>query len=100
MDKETYVKRMAELNHIREKALQFNDKEREKAAESYITENCPFKKGDRIKYNGKPGKIEVIKAEHNGNFSYEVRFDKKNGTPSVRVTSIYPLLKTDKMEKE
>jgi hypothetical protein len=40
------------------------------------------------------------KAEHNGNFSYEVRFDKKDGTPSVRVTSIYPLLKTDKMEKE
>lgn len=31
--------------------------------------------------------------------SYEVRFDKKDGTPSVRVTSIYPLLKTDKMEK-
>lgn len=30
MDKETYVKRMAELNHIREKALLFNDKEREK----------------------------------------------------------------------
>lgn len=56
-------------------------------------------KGDRIKYNGKPGKIEVIKAEYNGNFSYEVRFDKKDGTPSVRVTSIYPLLKTDKMEK-
>lgn len=65
-----------------------------------ITENCPFKKGDRIKYNGKPGKIEVIKAEHNGNFSYEVRFDKKDGTPSVRVTSFYPLLKIDKMEKE
>lgn len=100
MDKETYVKRMAELNHIRGKALQFNDKKREKAAESYITENCPFKKGDRIKYNGKPGKIEVIKAEHNGNFSYEVRFDKKDGTPSVRVTSVYPLLKIDKMEKE
>lgn len=100
MDKETYIKRIAELNHIREKALQFNDKEREKAAESYITENCPFKKGDRIKYNGKPGKIEVIKAEHNGNFSYEVRFDKKDGTPSVRVTSVYPLLKIDKMEKE
>lgn len=100
MDKETYVKRMAELNNIREKTLQFNDKEREKAAESYITENCPFKKGDRIKYNGKPGKIEVIKAEHNGNFSYKVRFDKKDGTPSVRVTSVYPLLKIDKMEKE
>lgn len=25
---------------------------------------------------------------------------KKDGTPLVRVTSIYPLLKTDKMEKE
>lgn len=100
MDKETYIKRIAELNHIREKALEYNIKEREKAAESYITENCPFKKGDRIKYNGKPGKIEVIKAEHNGNFSYEVRFDKKDGTPSVRVTSAYPLLKIDKMEKE
>lgn len=36
----------------------------------------------------------------NGNFSYEVRFDKKDGTPSVRVTSVYPLLKIDKMEKE
>lgn len=100
MDKETYIKRIAELNHIREKALEYNIKEREKTAESYITENCPFKKGDRIKYNGKPGKIEVIKAEHNGNFSYEVRFDKKDGTPSVRVTSVYPLLKIDKMEKE
>lgn len=55
---------------------------------------------ERIKETGKPGKIEVIKAEYNGNFSYEVRFDKKDGTPSVRVTSIYPLLKTDKMEKE
>ena len=92
---ETFVKRMAELAEIKQKALEYN-----RAAESYITENCPFKKGDRIKYNGKPGKIEVIKAEHNGNFSYEVRFDKKDGTPSVRVTSIYPLLKTDKMEKE
>lgn len=47
-----------------------------------------------------PGKIEVIKAEYNGNFSYEVRFDKKDGTPSVRVTSVYPLSKIDKMEKE
>ena len=55
MDKETYVKRMAELAEIKQKALEYNRKEREKAAESYITENCPFKKGDRIKYNGKPG---------------------------------------------
>lgn len=99
MDKETYVKRMAELAEIRQKALEYNRKEREKAAGSYIKENCPFKKGDRIKYNGKPGRIEVIRAEHNGSFSYDVRFDEKDGTPSVRVTRIYPLLKTDKMEK-
>ena len=44
MDKKTYVKRVQELNHIRQKALEYNKKEREKAAESYITENCPFKK--------------------------------------------------------
>ena len=100
MDKETYVKRMAELAEIKQKALEYNRKEREKAAESYITESCPFKKDDRIKYNGKPGKIEVIKAEHSGDFSYQVRFDKKDGTPSVMVTNVYPLLKFDKMEKE
>lgn len=100
MDKETYVKRMAELAEIKQKALEYNRKEREKAAESYRTENYPCKKGDRIKYNGKPGKIGVIKAEHYGNCSYGVWFDKKDGTPSVRVTSIYPWLNTDKMEKE
>lgn len=44
MDKETYVKRMAELAEIKQKALEDNRKEREKAAESYITENYPFKK--------------------------------------------------------
>lgn len=44
MDKETYVKRMAELAGIKRKALEYDRKEREKAAESYITENCPFKK--------------------------------------------------------
>ena len=53
MDKETYIKRVQELNHIRQKALEYNRKEMEKAEESYISENCPFKKGDRIKYNGK-----------------------------------------------
>lgn len=77
MDKETYVKRMAELAEIKQKALEYNRKEREKAAESYITENCPFKKGDRIKYNGKPGKIEVIKAEHNGIFRMKLGLTKR-----------------------
>lgn len=44
MDKETYIKRIAELNHIREKALEYNEKEKAKADESYIKENCPLKK--------------------------------------------------------
>lgn len=100
MDKGTYVKRTAESAGIKQKALEYNGKEREKAAESYMTENRPFEKGDRIKYNGKPGKTEVVKAEHNGNFPYETGSGKKDGTPPVRVTGIYPLLKTDKMEKE
>lgn len=77
MDKETFVNRMAELAEIKQKALEYNRKEREKAAESYISENCPFKKGDRIKYNGKPGKIEVIKAEHNGNFRMKLGLTKR-----------------------
>lgn len=98
MDKETYVKRMAELAEIKQKALEYNRKEREKAAESYISENCPFKKGDRIKYNGKPGTIEVIRVEYNGKFLYDVRFDKKDGTPSLRVTRIYPN-EVNKIEK-
>lgn len=49
MDKETYVKRVQELNHIRQKALEYNEKEKAKADESYIKENCPFKIGDRVK---------------------------------------------------
>lgn len=44
MDKETYVKRMAELAEIKQKALEYNRKERENAAESYITENFRLKK--------------------------------------------------------
>lgn len=39
MDKETYVKRVQELNHIRQKALEYNEKEKAKADESYIKEN-------------------------------------------------------------
>lgn len=42
MDKETYIKRIAELNHIREKALEYNDKE--KANESYMKEKFPVQK--------------------------------------------------------
>ena len=80
---------MDELSKIRERALDYNRRETKKVVESYITENCPFKKGDRITYKGKPGMIETIRAEYDGNFSYDVRLDKKDGTPSLRVVSVY-----------
>ena len=87
MDKETFVKRMAELVEIKQKAT-----------ESYISQNCQFKKGDRVKHKGKPGTIEDIKAEYDGKFVYDVRFDKKDGTPSCRVTTVYEWL-SEKIEK-
>lgn len=65
------MKRTAESAGIKQKALEYNGREREKAAEGYMTENCPFKKGDGTRCNGKPGKTEVVKAEHNGGFPYE-----------------------------
>lgn len=77
MDKETYVKRVQELNHIRQKALEYNEKEKAKADESYIKENCPFKKGDRIKYNGKPGKIEVSRQNTTAIFRMKLGLTKR-----------------------
>lgn len=83
MDKETYVKRMAELNHIREKALQFNDKEREKAVESYNAANYPFKVGEKVIFTlNRSGIIEKIYANDYGDFSYDIRTIKKDGEPS------------------
>lgn len=82
MDKETYVKRMAELAEIKQKALEYNRKEREKATESYITENCPFKIGDRVKQGENIGTIEEIRVDNDGKFEYTIRKEKKDGTPS------------------
>lgn len=89
MDKETYVKRVQELNHIRQKALEYNDKERAKADKSYIAENCPFKVGDKAIYKGNPGTIERINVKCNGSFEYYFRPNKKDGTPSLRGTNVY-----------
>lgn len=89
MDKETYAKRVQELNHIKQKALDYNRKEREKADESYIAENCPFKVGDKAIYKGKPGTIETIKTTSDGSFEYYFRPNKKDGTPSLKGTNVY-----------
>lgn len=98
MNKETYIKRIAELNHIKQKALDYNRKEREKADESYIAENCPFKVGDKAIYKGKPGTLFAIRADSNGEFVYEFRPNKKDGTPSCKVTTVYER-SCDKIEK-
>lgn len=89
MDKETYLKRMAELADLKQKALDYNRIEREKAAKSYIAENCPFKVGEKVKYRGKPGTICAIGARTDGDFKYDFRPNKKDGTPSQRVITIY-----------
>lgn len=71
------------LNHIREKALLFNDKEREKAVESYNAANCPFKVGEKVIFTlNRSGIIEKIYADDYGYFSYDIRTIKKDGEPS------------------
>lgn len=82
MDKETYVKRVQELNHIRQKALEYNEKEKAKVDESHIKENCPFKIGDRVKQGENIGTIEEIRVDNDGKFEYTIRKEKKDGTPS------------------
>lgn len=95
MDKETYVKRMAELNHIREKALQFNDKEREKAVESYNAANYPFKVGEKVIFTqNRSGIIEKIYANDFGDFSYDIRTIKK-GRGTVKDNYSYKYMGQD-----
>ena len=77
MDKETYVKRVQELNHIRQKALEYNEKEKAKADESYIKENCPFKIGDRVKQGENIGTIEEIRVDNDGKSEYTIRKKRK-----------------------
>ena len=89
MDKETYVKRVAELAEIKQKALEYNKRERNKVMESYLEKNCPFKAGERVTYKGKPGTLFAVRADSTGKFEYDFRPDKKDGTPSCRVTTVY-----------
>ena len=77
MDKETYVKRMAELAEIKQKALEYNEKEKAKADESYIKENCPFKIGNRVKQGENIGTIEEIRVDNDGKFEYTIRKKRK-----------------------
>lgn len=89
MDKETFIHRMAELAEIKQKALAYNKKEREKASDSYIAANCPFKAGEKVIYKGNPGTLFAIRATSNGQFEYDFRPNKKDGTPFQRLTTVY-----------
>ena len=89
MDRETYINRIKELNHTRAKALQFNDKEREKATESYKAANCPFKVGESVIFSvNRSGIIEKIYVNSYGDFSFDVRTIKKNGMPSKTIVYV------------
>lgn len=83
MDKETYVKRMAELNHIGKRLCSLMIKKGKKAVESYNAANCPFKVGEKVIFTpNRRGIIEKIYANDYGDFSYDIRTIKKDGEPS------------------
>lgn len=88
MDKETYVKRVQELNHIRQKALEYNEKEKAKADESYIKENCPFKIGDRVKQGENIGTIEEIRVDNDGNLN--IPYERKRKTAPSQKYALKP----------
>lgn len=97
MNKEEYKKVRAELYHTRQKAIEYNEKQVKKAKESYIADNCPFKVGDKVVVQSvKKGTIEKIYTNEDGDFSYDVRFVKKDGTPYKYTTSVWD---TDDMKK-
>lgn len=98
MDKETYVKRIAELNHIMEKALEYNDKEKAKANESYMKENFPFKNGDCIRIGNETGTIVNVQPQSDGKFFIEWVKNKKDGTPYKRI-SLMNSIEVDEIEK-
>lgn len=60
--------------------MEYNEKEKAKADESYIKENCPFKIGDRVKQGENIGTIEEIRVDNDGKFEYTIRKEKKDGT--------------------
>lgn len=98
MDKETYIKRIAELNLIREKALEYNDKEKAKVNESYMKENFPFKNGDCIRIGNETGTIVNVQPQSDGKFFIEWVKNKKDGTPYKRI-SLMNSIEVEEIEK-
>lgn len=90
MNREEFIDKVRELAHTRKKAIEYNDKQRRIAEESYIAENCPFKEGDKVVVPpNRQGTIERINADEFGDFSFDVRFLKKDGTPSLLTRTVY-----------
>lgn len=86
MDKDTYIKRICELNHIRENALKYNEKERAKADESYMKDNFPFKIGDCIRIGNETGTIVRAEPQSDGKFFIEWVKNKKDGKPYKKIS--------------
>ena len=68
--------------------MEYNKKEKTKADESYISENCPFKVGDKVKMFDETGIISKIIAENDGRFSAKWKKYKPDGKKTYREESI------------
>lgn len=86
MDKETYIKRVEELEHIKQRALEYHSKERAKANEIYMKDNFPFKIGDCIKIGNETGTIVRVEPQSDGKFFIEWVKNKKDGTSYKRIS--------------
>lgn len=98
MDKETYIKRVKELEHIKQKALEYNSKEKAKADEIYMKENFPFKIGDSIKIGNETGAIVSVAPQSDGKFFIEWVKNKKDGT-SYKKTSFMNSIEVQEIQK-
>lgn len=78
MDKELFKIEFKELN-----------KKCNELKRKFIAENCPYKIGDKMIFDGKPVIIDSIRVHYDGSFVYYVRKTKKDGTPSHIVQCVY-----------
>lgn len=87
MDKETYLE---EIKALEKKRIELKNK--------YMDECCPYKIGEKVIFDKKPGTIERIVVQFGGDFTYYVRMTKKDGTPSLNVREVYSWV-LNKLEK-
>lgn len=89
MDKETYIKRLKSCEDVKRMAMAEYNNKKAKLDKLYIDENCPYKIGDKMIFDGKPVIMDSIRVHYDGSFVYYVRKTKKDGTPSQIVQCVY-----------